>query len=37
MYVVVEVNSIGNFTEVCDWWSVGTLLYELVTLRVSKP
>lgn len=34
-YLTSEVNGIGNYTEVCDWWSVGTLLYELVMCRVS--
>jgi len=36
IYFFPEVTGIDNFTEVCDWWSVGTLLYELVLCRVSS-
>ena len=32
--VLSEVDSISGYSEVCDWWSVGALLYELLVGKV---
>lgn len=31
-----EVGGISELTEACDWWSFGSLLYELLTGTVSS-
>lgn len=31
-----EVGGISELTEACDWWSFGSLLYELLTGMVSS-
>lgn len=38
MYVLIltEVGGISELTEACDWWSFGSLLYELLTGTVSS-
>lgn len=33
--VPTEVGGISELTEACDWWSFGSLLYELLTGMVS--
>uniref|UniRef100_A0A8C8SQI8 Ribosomal protein S6 kinase like 1 n=1 Tax=Pelusios castaneus TaxID=367368 RepID=A0A8C8SQI8_9SAUR len=33
MYSAPEVGGISELTEACDWWSFGSLLYELLTGR----
>lgn len=34
--VLAEVGGISELTEACDWWSYGSLLYELLTGMVSR-
>lgn len=34
--VLTEVGGISELTEACDWWSYGSLLYELLTGTVSS-
>lgn len=34
--VPAEVGGISELTEACDWWSFGSLLYELLTGKVSS-
>lgn len=34
--VLAEVGGISELTEACDWWSYGSLLYELLTGMVSS-
>lgn len=34
--VLTEVGGISELTEACDWWSYGSLLYELLTGMVSS-
>ncbi|XP_059818190.1 ribosomal protein S6 kinase-like 1 isoform X1 [Hypanus sabinus] len=31
MYCAPEVGGVGEVTEACDWWSLGALLFELLT------
>ncbi|PNI84297.1 RPS6KL1 isoform 9, partial [Pan troglodytes] len=31
LYSAPEVGGISELTEACDWWSFGSLLYELLT------
>ncbi|XP_078262993.1 ribosomal protein S6 kinase-like 1 isoform X2 [Rhinoraja longicauda] len=31
MYCAPEVGGVGEITEACDWWSLGALLFELLT------
>ncbi|XP_004699093.2 ribosomal protein S6 kinase-like 1 [Echinops telfairi] len=35
LYSAPEVGGISELTEACDWWSFGSLLYELLTGMVS--
>lgn len=40
LYSAPEVGGISELTEACDWWSFGSLLYELLTgtaLSQSHP
>lgn len=40
MYTAPELRTISSYTEVCDWWSFGALLYELLSgkrLSSSHP
>lgn len=34
--VPTEVGGISELTDACDWWSFGSLLYELLTGTVSS-
>lgn len=34
--IPTEVGGISELTEACDWWSFGSLLYELLTGTVSS-
>ncbi|XP_060274337.1 ribosomal protein S6 kinase-like 1 isoform X5 [Ovis aries] len=36
LYSAPEVGGISELTEACDWWSFGSLLYELLTGTVSS-
>uniref|UniRef100_A0A9J8DAP4 Protein kinase domain-containing protein n=1 Tax=Cyprinus carpio carpio TaxID=630221 RepID=A0A9J8DAP4_CYPCA len=31
MYCAPEIGGVSKITEACDWWSLGALLYELLT------
>lgn len=35
MYAAPEVSSIQNVTRVSDWWSVGALIFEMLTGKVK--
>ena len=32
----VEIGGVSRVTEACDWWSLGALLFELLTGMVSR-
>lgn len=34
-FVFAEIGGVSRVTEACDWWSLGALLFELLTGMVS--
>lgn len=34
--MLTEIGGVSRITEACDWWSLGALLFELLTGMVSK-
>uniref|UniRef100_A0A667YAT5 Ribosomal protein S6 kinase like 1 n=1 Tax=Myripristis murdjan TaxID=586833 RepID=A0A667YAT5_9TELE len=36
MYCAPEIGGVSKITEACDWWSLGALLFELLTGMVSN-
>ncbi|CAE1286469.1 RSKL [Acanthosepion pharaonis] len=36
MYTAPELRTISSYTEVCDWWSFGALLYELLSGKEAQ-